>query len=99
MSMPHPPMEGFDTMAGTTKGQMMGEAQPSQIRIPEDKYIEVLEAKLADERRTADQQQAVILALMSDIQTLTDERDQYAESLRQAWVDNEEKEDASSSDS
>lgn len=76
----------------------MAEAQPSQIRIPEDKYIEVLEAKLADERKTNDQQQAVILALMSDIQALRSEADDYAESLRQVWVDQEEKEDASADD-
>lgn len=79
----------------------MAEAQPSQVKIPEDKYIEVLQLKLAEARQKNDQQEAVILALLSDVEQLTAERDEYAESLRQAWTDreNEEKKDEPSTDS
>lgn len=74
----------------------MGEAQPSQIKIPEAEYIRILESKLSQARTLADQQEAVILGLMAEVQEAKADAEQYAESLRQTWEENEEKEDASS---
>lgn len=67
----------------------MGTAQPSEIRIPEDKYIEVLQSKLNKQRTVCDQQEAVIMALLSDIEQLTAERDGLAESLNRVWDERE----------
>ena len=44
-----------------------------EIRIPEGKYIQVLEGKLSQERARTDQQEAVILGLMEENQTLREQ--------------------------